>query len=124
MNISPSEYTNDGVGNASNKRCFRHDISNLVKNEQKHHLKELHLRDQIHKMKFSALSVAAVLAFFAQTMAEPFPQTSPPTCTTTSFKCKSSINISIHDCFLTDFQRRWSMCKLIIPCEVAVNLYN
>ena len=106
------DYTDDGVGNASNGKCFRRGISNLEKNGRKHHLKD-------SKMKFSALSVAAVLAFFAQTMAEPLPQTSPPTCTTTSFECRSSINMHW---FLTDFRRWWSMCKLIIRCEVAVKL--
>ena len=87
-----------GVRNASNKKCIRRGISNLVnlKNGQK----QPHLRNQtwIHNMKFSAFSVAAVFAFFAQTMAEPFPQGTPPIvdCTTTSFPCRSSMNISVH----------------------------
>ncbi|KAF8799662.1 hypothetical protein BYT27DRAFT_7176265 [Phlegmacium glaucopus] len=40
-------------------------------------------------MKFSALSVATILAFFSGTMAEPLPQTGPTTtaCSTKVFYC-------------------------------------
>ena len=42
-------------------------------------------------MKFSALSVAAVFALFAQTMAEPLPQGNPPvTCPRQIFHCRSN----------------------------------
>ena len=48
-------------------------------------------------MKFSTLSVAVVFALFAETMAEALPQTSPIVdCITTTFYCRSSINISVH----------------------------
>ena len=75
-------------------RCVRPGISSLVKkNGQRQHLKNPRPISEIKftKMKFSALSVAAVLAFFAQTMAEPLPQGTPPvvTCPAQTFHCRS-----------------------------------
>ena len=75
-------------------------------------------------MKLTALSLAAIFAFFAQTMAEPLPQgiPAPANCTTQVFHCRSSLNISVIALILTDLRRRRYMCKLIIPCEVAQRL--
>ena len=78
-------------------------------------------------MKLTALSLAAAFAFFVQTMAETLPQDTPDVlaCPVQTFHCRSSTNILVNVTvlILTDLRRRRSMCKLIIPCEVAVRLY-
>ena len=120
---SETRMTSTAQGNAPVVKSDSEEVyKQLDENEQnlKHHLKNPISEIKVFKMKLTALSIAAVFAFFSQTMAEPLPQGAVGTSPTETFHCKSSMNISVNLLILNDLRRRRSICKLITPCEVAV----